>query len=79
SNKKEQITIPETFNHLALKPHSIIEQAIYNYAITELIIAQNLPLSFVKGKMFKQFAKILDPQWTVPTKEKIKNLIDDAV
>ncbi|CAG8848190.1 41060_t:CDS:1, partial [Gigaspora margarita] len=42
--------------------------AICNHDITELIIAQNLPL----------FAKILDPQWTVPTKEKIKNLIDDG-
>ncbi|CAG8835067.1 43193_t:CDS:2 [Gigaspora margarita] len=71
------MTIPETFNHLALKPHGIIEQAIHVHIVTELIIAQNLPLSFVKGEMFNQFAKILDPRWTVPTKEKIKNLIDD--
>ncbi|CAG8821697.1 6426_t:CDS:2 [Gigaspora margarita] len=78
SNKKEQMTIPETFNRLALKPHGIIEQAIRDHAVTKLIIAQNLPLSFVKGEMFKQFAKILDPRWTVPTKEKIKNLIDDG-
>ncbi|CAG8803718.1 19297_t:CDS:2, partial [Gigaspora margarita] len=55
------MTIPETFNHLALKPHSIIEQAICDHAVTKLIIAQNLPLSF-----------------TVPTKEKIKNLIDNG-
>ncbi|CAG8791292.1 18657_t:CDS:2, partial [Dentiscutata erythropus] len=69
---------PPTLEVLTSKPHNIVEQAIRDYAITELIIAQNLPLSFVEGKMFKRFTKIIDSRWTVPSKEKIKNLIDDG-
>ncbi|CAG8715846.1 29431_t:CDS:2 [Gigaspora margarita] len=55
-----------------------IRTAIHDYIVTELIIAQNLPLSLVESEMFKQFAKIMDSRWTVPNKEKVKDLIDDG-
>ncbi|CAG8812800.1 25413_t:CDS:2, partial [Gigaspora margarita] len=60
------------------KPHNIVEQAICDHIVTELIIAQNLPFSLVESKIFKRFAKIMDSRWTVPNKEKVKDLIDDG-
>ncbi|CAG8501410.1 13765_t:CDS:2, partial [Gigaspora margarita] len=52
------MTIPKTFNHLALKLHGIIEQAIHDHAVTEFIIAQNLPLS-LWNSTYKAWVRIL--------------------
>ncbi|CAG8801497.1 5270_t:CDS:2, partial [Racocetra fulgida] len=59
------------FEMSSSKPHNTIEQAIHDKAITEVIVAQNLSLSFTEGKMFKRFAKIIDLG-------KIKSLIDEG-
>ncbi|CAG8751117.1 31429_t:CDS:2 [Gigaspora margarita] len=41
------------------KPHNTTEQAIHDKAITEVIVVQNLLLSFTEEKMFKRFTKII--------------------
>ncbi|CAG8569500.1 15672_t:CDS:2 [Gigaspora margarita] len=60
------------------KPHNTTEQAIHDKAITEVIVAQNLLLSFAEEKTFKRFTKIVDSRWIVPGKGKIKSLIDEG-
>ncbi|CAG8851518.1 39449_t:CDS:2, partial [Gigaspora margarita] len=75
---RKQTTIKKAFEISSSKPHNTIEQAVRDKAITEVIVAQNLPLSFTEEKMFKRFTKIVDSRWIVPSREKIKNLIDEG-
>ncbi|CAG8552991.1 23743_t:CDS:2 [Gigaspora margarita] len=51
SKNKKQITITKAIEISTSKPHNIVEQAICNHIVTELIIAQNLPLSLVEKKV----------------------------
>ena len=64
--------------HAAVKPYSAVEQVIRDRATTELVVAQNLPLSFVGSEAFEKYCKIMDPRYVVPTTERVKNLIDDS-
>ncbi|CAG8669400.1 23415_t:CDS:2, partial [Dentiscutata erythropus] len=63
-------TITRSFKTFLSKPHSITEQAIYDRAITEVVISQTLSFTFTEDKMFKRFAKIVDSRWAVPSREK---------
>ena len=60
------------------KPYGAVEQIIRDRAITELIVTQNLPLSFVASKGFEKYSKLVDPQYKIATTERVKNLIDDS-
>lgn len=62
----------------AAKPHSAVEQVIRDRAITELVVAQNLPLSFVASEAFAKHCNVMDPRYAVPTTDRVKNLIDDS-
>ncbi|CAG8852337.1 19314_t:CDS:2, partial [Gigaspora margarita] len=73
---RKQTTITKAFEISLAKPHNTTEQAIHNKAITEVIVMQNLSLSFTEEKMFKHFTKIVDSQWIVLGRKKIKSLID---
>lgn len=77
SNKK-QTTITRSFETFLSKPHSITEQAIRDRAITEIVISQNLLFTFTEDKMFKRFAKIVDSHWAIPSRGKVKSLIDEG-
>ena len=60
------------------KPYGAVEQIIRDWAITELIVTQNLPLSFVASKGFEKYSKLVNPQYKIATTERVKNLIDDS-
>jgi hypothetical protein len=60
------------------KPYSRAQQARRDQALTELVTGQNLPLSFVESDDFERYCKVMDMRYKVPTKEAIRNLIDDA-
>jgi hypothetical protein len=60
------------------KPHNKTEQTIRDRAITQLIVTQNLPLALVASDDFKQYAAIMDPRWVVPTRERVKDLLDNG-
>ncbi|CAG8790421.1 9580_t:CDS:2, partial [Gigaspora rosea] len=60
---KKQTTITKAFEISSSKPHNTTEQAIRDKAITGVIVAQNVSLSFTEEKMFKQFLKIVDSRW----------------
>ena len=62
----------------ASKPHGTAEQAKRDCALTAMIVTQNLPLSFVEGKNFKKLAAMLDPRWSTPSKNRVKDLLDEG-
>ncbi|CAG8803816.1 32537_t:CDS:2, partial [Gigaspora margarita] len=75
---KKQTTITRSFETFLSKLHSITEQAIHDRAITKVVISQNLSFMFTEDKMFKRFAKIVDSHWAVPSRGKVKSLIDEG-
>jgi hypothetical protein len=60
------------------QPYTLAEQAVRDRALAELVTVQNLPLSFVTSDAFAKYLKIVDARSKAPTKEKIKDLINDA-
>ncbi|CAG8855913.1 23860_t:CDS:1, partial [Gigaspora margarita] len=73
---RKQTTITKAFEISSTKPHNTTEQAIRDKTITEVIVMQNLLLSFTEEKMFKHFTKIVDLRWIVSGRGKIKSLIN---
>jgi hypothetical protein len=75
--QQKKISITKAIEHAAAKPLSAVEQIIRDRAITELVVTQNLPLSFITSEVFVRYSNVMDPRYAVPTTERVKNLIND--
>jgi hypothetical protein len=76
--QQKKISITKGIEHAAAKPLSAVEQIIRDRAITELVVTQNLLLSFITSEVFVRYSNVMDPRYAVPTTERVKNLINDS-